>query len=64
MEGGDLIVKVGNALEYAPQVQGFETHDPRQVRWASSYGWSSVENVAKEEWARARPQVERAVGSE
>ena len=61
LRGTELEVTIGNAIDYASYVQGFKTHPPLQVRWASPYGWVSVEEVAKQEWARARPVVERAL---
>ncbi|HLE04559.1 MAG TPA: hypothetical protein VI729_08125 [Anaerolineales bacterium] len=61
MRGTELEVIIGNAIEYAEHVQGFKTHPPLQVRWAAPYGWISVEEVAKQEWAIARPMVERAL---
>ena len=61
MSGTSLEIVVGNAIEYAPLVQGFKTHSPLQVRWASPYGWVSVEDITRQEWAIARPRIEAAL---
>ena len=61
MEGSDLVVKVGNNVEYTPSVQGFTSEEPRQAGLFAAYGWESVETAGKEELDRHRPSIEKAL---
>lgn len=63
-QGGTIIVEIGNNLEYAGYVQGFErgsSKHPQQVRWAAPYGWASVGAVGRDTWLRYAPQIRRAL---
>jgi len=60
-EAGALISQVGNKTEYASTVQGFKTKSPQQKAVFATYGWKSVEEVAKRQWAKHKPMIERAL---
>ena len=61
MRGADLIVQAGTNVTYAPFVQGYKSHDPRQRALFSQYGWASVEDVLLREWGSYRPLIQRAL---
>jgi len=60
-EAGALISQVGNKTEYTATVQGFKSKSPQQKAVFASYGWKSVEEVAKRQWAKHKPMIERAL---
>jgi len=60
-KGKDLVVEVGNNVEYAPFVEGLETQDPRQLALFKAYGWPSAEAVAKKHWKTAVPAIQAAL---
>jgi len=64
VEGSSLVVQVGNKTVYAPNVQGFTSRSPRQVRWAGPYGWESVEVAGEEEWKKHKPSILKALEGE
>ena len=56
-QGGGLTVTAGNAIEYAPFVQGFKRRRPRQRRVFRRYNWPNVEDVGKQAWQKRGPRL-------
>jgi len=56
MEGGDLLARVGNNVEYAPTVQGKADQQRQLFR---TYGWKGVTEVAGSKWPRHQDALRR-----
>ena len=56
-QGGGLTVTAGNAIEYAPFVQGFKRRRPRQRPVFKRYNWPNVEDVGKQAWKARGPRL-------
>lgn len=61
MQGQDLVVEVGNKMEYAELVMGFKSGDRAQLDKFRDLGWRSIEDIAREEIAKAKPAIEQAL---
>lgn len=48
IQGQDLVVEVGNNINYAGIAQGFIVKDPRQSKVMANLGWSSIEVIGAE----------------
>ncbi len=57
IKGQDLVVFVGNNVDYAPHPQGLLTATPRQAKVMEGLGWTSVEVVGEEVVAEHRPLI-------
>ncbi len=57
IKGQDLVVEVGNKVNYAGHVQGLLAKPPRQARVLAGLGWTSVEIVGEEVVAEHRPLI-------
>lgn len=60
-QGDDIVVTIGNTVEYASRVGGYRTKDPQQARWAAAYGWPSVGEVGPRVWAAYKPLIRNAL---
>jgi hypothetical protein len=57
IKGQDLVVEVGNKVNYAGHVQGFIIKDPRQSKVMATLGWNTISAVGEEVVAEHRPLI-------
>ena len=57
IQGQDLVVEVGNKVNYAGYVQGFIIKDPRQSKVMAQLGWSAITAIGEEVVAEHRPLI-------
>jgi Bacteriophage HK97-gp10, putative tail-component len=53
-QGGNIVVGIGNAAQYASQVEGYVSQDPKQMDSFASWGWPSIEEVRNEYYETLR----------
>ncbi len=58
MQGSDLVVEVGNVMDYTGYVMGFKSGDFKQLDKFRDLGWRSIEEIAEEEIERAMPSLQ------
>ena len=63
MQGQDLVVEVGNKMEYAGLVMGLKSgrSGSVQLKKFRRLGWRSIEDIGREEVDRARPLIIKAL---
>ncbi|KKK65384.1 hypothetical protein LCGC14_2974660, partial [marine sediment metagenome] len=58
MQGSDMVVEVGNVMDYTGFVMGFKSGDRAQLDKFRDLGWRSIEEIGEEEIERARPGLQ------
>ena len=63
MQGQDLVVEVGNKMEYASLVMGLKSGrgGSKQLAKFRRLGWLSIEDISQEEIDRAMPLIKKAL---
>lgn len=63
LRSGDLLIEVGNNVDYAPRVMGLKSGAGklRQLDQFRRLGWKSIENIGQEEVRKAKPSIIKAL---